>query len=370
MCGFRPSRRFAVSERESDREEHPSRRAAVPFVGIVPLGTAPAGGNTSPQASSNNNEMRELGMHAGGVIEVEGLRKRYRRLRGRPTVAIDGLDLSVPAGGVFGFLGPNGAGKTTTVRCLLGLVRPTAGQARLFGHDCQRDLAAVIGRVGSIVETPTLFPGFTGRRNLSLLAQMSGIGPGRVDDTLALVGLAERADHKVSTYSLGMKQRLGLGAALLRDPELLILDEPANGLDPAGIKEFRELLRRLGNEGRTVFVSSHLLGEVQQLCDHVAILARGRLIASGPVSDVLQRGRARGVVAKVPDSQHAVDLLAAAGLDAHMIDASTVQVTIDPVEAATVTKALAERGVYLRDLRPDEVDLETVFLELTSETSA
>ena len=306
------------------------------------------------------------------VIEVEGLRKEYRRIRGRTTVAVDGLDLSVPAGGgVFGFLGPNGAGKTTTVRCLLGLVRPSAGQLRLFGVDTQRELASVIRRVGSIVETPALFPGFSGRRNLALLGRIVGIGPRRVDEVLELVGLAERADDKVKSYSLGMRQRLGMGAALLRDPELLVLDEPVNALDPAGIKETRQLLRRLGDEGRTVFLSSHLLGEVQQLCDHVTILARGRLIAAGPVAEVLERGGASGMVLKIAGAERARDVLVAAGYPAERTDApDELRVSVAPAQAADITKALAQKRLYLQELRPDEVDLETVFLDLTSEGGA
>ncbi|MGH9282871.1 MAG: ABC transporter ATP-binding protein, partial [Acidimicrobiales bacterium] len=226
------------------------------------------------------------------VIETHQLRKVYRRLRGGLTVAVDGLDLSVPEGGVFGFLGPNGSGKTTTIRCLLGLVRPSAGSARLLGAQVPGALPTVISRVGSIVETPTLFPTFSGRRNLRLLGRLQGVGPKAVDEVLERVGLAERADHLVRTYSLGMRQRLGVAAALLKDPALLVLDEPANGLDPAGIKEIRELVRRLGAEGRTVFVSSHLLTEIQATCDRVAILTRGRCVAAGPVQEVLTAGRA------------------------------------------------------------------------------
>src|SRR5947208_12037423 len=165
------------------------------------------------------------------MIEIEGLRKEYRRVRGGHTVAVAGLDLSVPGGGVFGLLGPNGAGKTTTIRCLLGLVRPTGGTCRILGVDAGKDLSRVIRRVGAIVETPALFPRFTGRRNLELLGRLHGIGPKAVGEALDRVGLAERADHAVRAYSLGMRQRLGIGAALLKDPELLILDEPANGLD-------------------------------------------------------------------------------------------------------------------------------------------
>ncbi|MGQ0671034.1 MAG: ABC transporter ATP-binding protein, partial [Actinomycetota bacterium] len=211
------------------------------------------------------------------VIEIEGLRKEYRRLRGR-IVAVDDLSLSVPEGGVFGFLGPNGAGKTTTIRCLLGLVRPTRGACRLLGADTRRELSSVIRRVGSIVETPAMYPRFSGRRNLELFGRIHGIGRRSIASALDRVGLEDRAGDPVRTYSLGMRQRLGIATALLKDPEVLILDEPANGLDPAGIKEVRDLLRRLGDEGRTVFVSSHILSEVQNIADGVAILSHGRLV--------------------------------------------------------------------------------------------
>src|SRR6266536_3308025 len=229
----------------SDPRRSDSMASTLP---VITWRTGPGGRNVKPSGPG--------GRTVSGGIEVHGLRKEYRRLRGGATVAGDRLDLSVPEGGVFGFLGPNGAGKTTTIRCLLGLVRPTGGACRLMGVDSQRDLHSVIGRVGSIVETPALFPRFSGRRNLRLLARLDGIGRKRADEALERVGLAPRANHPVKTYSLGMKQRLGIAAALLKDPALLILDEPANGLDPAGIKEVRELLRALGAEGRTVFVSS------------------------------------------------------------------------------------------------------------------
>jgi ABC-2 type transport system ATP-binding protein len=297
------------------------------------------------------------------VIEVEGLHKEYRRVRGRTTVAVDGLDLAVPQGGVFAFLGPNGAGKTTTIRCLLGLVRATGGWCRLLGQEPE-DLHRVIGRVGSIVESPTMYPRFSGRRNLELLGRISGIGRARVARVLEEVGLAERADDQVKTYSLGMKQRLGIAGALLKDPEVLILDEPANGLDPAGIVEVRELMRRLGRDGRTVFVSSHILGEVQQTADRVAILARGRSVATGPVAEVLSAGRAAGLLVRLDDAAQGVRVLGEAGIDARMDD-GVIKVGLPPAEAARVTRTLADRGLYLTELRADEADLETVFLELT-----
>ena len=299
------------------------------------------------------------------VIELEGLRKEYRRLRGSRTVAVDGLDLSVPSGGVFGFLGPNGAGKTTTIRCLLGLVRPTGGRCRLLGHE-PADLHRVIGRIGSIVESPTMYPRFTGRRNLELLARIDGIGRSRVREVLEQVSLADRADDLVKTYSLGMKQRLGIAAALLKDPELLILDEPANGLDPAGIVEVRELMRRLGRDGRTVFVSSHNLSEVQQTAERVAILARGRTVATGPVHEVLTAGHAAGLVVRLDDVAGGLRALAESGIAARSDD-GVIRVDLPPADAARVNRTLADRGLYLSELRPDEADLETVFLELTGD---
>jgi ABC-2 type transport system ATP-binding protein len=279
-------------------------------------------------------------------------------------VAIDGLDLVVPEGGVFGFLGPNGAGKTTTIRCLLGLVRPNAGRSTLLGQDTQKNLASVIGRVGSIVEAPTFFPTFSGRRNLQLLAGVGRIDRKAVDDALERVGLAHRATDPVKTYSLGMKQRLGIAAAVLKDPALLILDEPANGLDPAGIKEVRELVRQLGDEGRTVFISSHQLAEVQQVCDRVAILSRGRCVAGGSVAEVLARGRHDRLILRLPDLQAGMGALRAAGIQAQL-DTDHIQVDLPAEEAARVTETLARQGLYLTELRPEQVSLETVFLELT-----
>jgi ABC-2 type transport system ATP-binding protein len=299
------------------------------------------------------------------VIEIEGLRKEYRRLRGGRTVAVDGLDLTVPVGGVFGFLGPNGAGKTTTIRCLLGLVRPSGGQLALLGADVQRSLPSVIGSVGSIVEAPAMFPRFSGRRNLEILARIHGESAVAIDAVLERVGLRDRAKDTVKSYSLGMRQRLAIAATLLRDPALLILDEPANGLDPAGIVEVRELLRSLGAEGRTVFVSSHILSEVQQTADHVAILAKGKLIKAGPVDDVLATGGA-GVIVKLADLEAGKKALAAASIPFSMTtDAIKVDVTPDQTER--ISRTLAQAGLYVTELRPDTVDLETVFLELTKD---
>jgi ABC-2 type transport system ATP-binding protein len=298
------------------------------------------------------------------VIEIEGLRKEYRRLRGGRTLAVDRLDLEVPEGGVFGFLGPNGAGKTTTIRCLLGLVAPSAGRLRLLDTDVPRHLRSSIRRVGSIVETPALFPRFSGRRNLQILGRIDGIGLGAVEASLDRVGLAARADDLVKNYSLGMKQRLGIAAALLKDPAVLVLDEPANGLDPAGIVEVRQLLRSLGAEGRTVFVSSHILSEIQQTADRVAIIARGRLVTTGLVGEVLASGGGEGLVVKVTDLRAGLDTLEAAGIET-TLGADALRVSVPVHESERVSRTLAEHGLFVTELRPNEVDLETVFLELT-----
>jgi ABC-2 type transport system ATP-binding protein len=289
------------------------------------------------------------------VIEVEGLRKEYRRLRGSKVVAVDGLDFSVPEGGVFGFLGPNGSGKTTTIRC------------RVLGAEVPDGLHNVMGGIGSIVETPTFFPTFSGRRNLLLLGAVDGIGPAAVDAALARVGLAERAGDLVKTYSLGMKQRLGIATALLKDPALLVLDEPANGLDPAGIREVRDLLRNLSAEGRTVFLSSHILSEVQQTCDRVAILSRGRCITQGAVEEVLSASReAAGLVVKVDDLDAGAAALSAAGLAA-TVRGDHINVVLPAERAAEVSETLAQKKLWVTELRPQEVSLEDVFLELTGD---
>ena len=298
------------------------------------------------------------------MIEIEGLRKEYRRVRGGHTVAVAGLDLSVPEGGVFGFLGPNGAGKTTTIRCLLGLVRPSSGRLSLLGADVEHALPSVIGRVGSIVEAPAIFPRFSGRRNLEILARIHGEGAAAIDASLERVGLRDRAKDPVRAYSLGMKQRLAIAATLLRDPALLILDEPANGLDPAGIVEVRELLRSLGAEGRTVFVSSHILSEVQQTADHVAIVAKGRLIKAGPVGEVLATTGASGVIVKLVDLEAGRRALADAGIPA-VIEAGAIRADVPAAQSERISRTLAEARLYVTELRPDTVDLETVFLELT-----
>ena len=299
------------------------------------------------------------------IIEIEGLHKEYRRWRGEPLRAVDGLDLSVPEGGVFGFLGPNGSGKTTTIRCMLGLVAATSGTTTVLGRPTPSELATVMPRVGAIVETPAMFPTMTARENLQLLGAIDGIGRRRVAQSLELVGLGDRADNKVRTYSLGMRQRLGLAAALLKDPALLVLDEPANGLDPAGMREIRELLRQLGNEGRTVFVSSHLLTEVEQTCDRVAIIDRGRLILTGRVDDVLAEASRPSLLVGLDNLDAGAETLRSAGLAVDS-DGAYLRVALPASDAAHVTKLLADAGLYLNELRPDSVSLEELFLSITT----
>lgn len=303
------------------------------------------------------------------VIEIEGLRKEYRRRKGA-TVAIEGLDLAVPTGGVFGFLGPNGSGKTTTIRCVLGLARATKGSVRLLGRPVPEGLAESVRSVGAIVETPALFPTMSGRDNLALLGAIDRIGPRRVDVALAEVGLAERADDHVRKYSLGMRQRLALAAALLKDPELLILDEPANGLDPAGIRSVRELLRRLADEGRTVFVSSHLLAEIQQTCDRVAILNRGRCVTQGTVAEILSgSSRATGMLVTVDDPTGALAVLDRAGIVAERTR-DHLRVSLEPADARRISQTLGEQGHWVSELRAEERSLEDLFLEMTDEVGA
>jgi ABC-2 type transport system ATP-binding protein len=300
---------------------------------------------------------------AAPVIQTQGLRKTFSGRGGR-RVAVDGLDLVVAAGGVHGFLGPNGSGKTTTIRMVLGLSRPDSGTIRLFGAEVPAALPTVIGRVGAVVEQPRLFPGFTGRRNLQILARSVGVGDDVVERALGTVALQDRADDRYRGYSLGMKQRLAIAATLLKSPDLLVLDEPTNGLDPSGIREMRDLVRELAAAGTTVLISSHILAEVQQVCDSVSIIGRGRLLASGTVADVLDAGSTGTVVrVRVADPVAASAVLGGAGWVVQPDgDAMLVSGAGDP---ASITRALADAGHYLSELIPVRPDLETAFLQIT-----
>ena len=299
------------------------------------------------------------------VVEIRGAHKTYRRWRKPPEHAVRGLDLTVEPGGVFGFLGPNGSGKTTTIRLLLGLVRPDSGSLKMLGRSVPGELPLVMGRVGSLVETPLFFPNFSGRLNLSLLARASGIPAVRVDEMLELVDLRARAEDRVKGYSLGMKQRLGIAAALLKNPELLILDEPGNGLDAAGIREVRELIKHLGTIGVTVLLSSHQLGEVQQVCDRVAIMSHGQVIASGSVAELLASKTTGDVRVRLTDPLAGRDVLLRNGFSVSALEDSwRVGGVQDP---AAVTKVLSDAGLYLTELSPIAADLESVFLDLTAD---
>ncbi len=301
------------------------------------------------------------------VIEIEGLKKLYRSRKG-DVAAIDGLAIAVAEGGVYGFLGPNGSGKTTTIRCLLGLVRPTAGSMHLLGRPVPRGLPVSLRSVGAIVEAPALFLTSSGRENLRQFAAADGISHARVEMLLEEVGLAERASQSVRKYSLGMRQRLALAAALLKDPPLLILDEPANGLDPAGIRQVRELLIRLGREGRTVFVSSHQLAEIEQTCDSVAIINKGKCITSGRVTDVLaaSANATETVVGfdRNTDLSDAVSLLKRSGFVVHSGDAFLV-ISGRSQETSQVNRLLGENDLWPSEIRTVKRNLEDVFLDLT-----
>ena len=297
------------------------------------------------------------------VIETAGLRKEFRTRRGRHVVAVQDLDLTVPAGGVHGFLGPNGSGKTTTIRMLLGLAQPSRGEMRLFGEPVPQGLPEVMRRVGAVVEEPKFAPTFTGRKNLLLLARTAGIPAARVDEAIDRVGLAGRDRERFKGYSLGMKQRLAIAATLLKDPDLLILDEPTNGLDPAGIRDIRDMIRGLGESGVTVLLSSHILAEVQQVCHSVSIIGNGRLLASGEVDSLLGgagRSTTRVVVA---DPAAAAQVLTRGG---HEVRREGEALLVDDVEdPAEVTRLLAEQRIYVREIGRVGPDLEQAFLELT-----
>ena len=300
------------------------------------------------------------------VLEIAGLRKTFRTLRGGPRRALDGFDMVVEEGQVHGFLGPNGSGKTTTLRTLLGLVGADGGTMRLFGQPVPQALPHVVYRFGAIVESPQFFGNFSGRRTLTLLATAGGVPHRRVDEVLELVGMRDRAGDRVRTYSLGMQQRLAVASALLKSPELLILDEPANGLDPAGIREMRDLMRDLAAAGATVLVSSHLLDEVEQICDSVTIISRGRRVAAGPVADVLavqDRGEYRVRVAEparaAGPGRANVEAGPTARLDGDHIDRQRcLRRRLDHRDARR-PRALGQ------ELTPLAPDLEDVFLTLT-----
>jgi ABC-type multidrug transport system ATPase subunit len=296
--------------------------------------------------------------HGDLVIETRALTKRY----GDSIVAVDDLDLRVRRGEVYGFLGPNGAGKTTTLRMLLGLVRPTSGRAAVLG--APPGAPQGLARIGAMVEAPAFYPYLSGRDNLVVLARYGGVGEDRVEAVLDEVGLLDRSDDRWATYSQGMKQRLGVAAALLKDPELLILDEPTNGLDPAGMAEMRSFIRSLGEGGRTVVLSSHLMGEVEQVTDRVGVIRAGELVAEGTVEEL--RGRAGLRVRAEPRAEAARLIRALPEVGEVTSVDGLLDVTVDTSRAPAINRLLVEAGIAVSELYAQQASLEDVFLELTS----
>jgi ABC-2 type transport system ATP-binding protein len=296
----------------------------------------------------------------GPAIETVGLTKSYGSL-----TAVDHLDLAIKRGEIFGFLGPNGAGKTTTMRMLLGLVKPAAGTASILGLDISTQLPEILARTGSVIENPTFYPYLSGFDNLRAFATLSQIREDRVRAVLDLLDLTSAAGSKFKTYSLGMKQRLAVGAALLGSPDLLILDEPANGLDPAGIVEMRDLIKRLKAQGHTVLISSHVLHEIEQICDRILIMSHGRVVVQGRVEDLLGGSSLEIQIQPIDAAERVLRALPWVGDVNRDDDLLFVKAPLG--RAGDLTRALAEEGMYLSRLRPRELSLEQYFLDVTGE---
>jgi len=298
------------------------------------------------------------------AIETFDLTKRFGQV-----LAVDRLTFTVERGEVFGFLGPNGSGKSTTMRMLLGLARPTSGRSTVLGMDARTHLPEILRKTGSMIETPTFYPFLSGRENLKLVADLTGTPMAKVDGALEEVDMGGHANRRFSDYSMGMKQRIGIAATLLTDPELLILDEPANGLDPAGIVEIRNLMQRLRSQGRTIFVSSHVLHEVEQVCDRIAILNHGRVVAQGAVQELLSG--ADRIEVQVEPIAPAIEILKQIPWVTGVEQEDGSLILSAPVSrSAEITKALAEKGHYPSVIRPRQESLERYFLELTGEPDA
>jgi ABC-type multidrug transport system ATPase subunit len=297
------------------------------------------------------------------AITTSGLTRRFGDL-----TAVDCIDLRVPQGSVYGFLGPNGAGKTTTIRLLLGLIRPNAGDVQLFSQSLQNGRIALLGRVGALVETPSLYPHLTGWENLEVTRRLIGGNRSQIERALAIVKLEQDAHRRVGHYSSGMRQRLGLALALLGEPELLILDEPTNGLDPAGIREMRDLICRLPEEhGVTVFLSSHLLGEVEQVATHIGIIHQGQMLFQG-TPDELQAQLADHVAIEVDQPESALRLLSQAGWTVRRNGNHRLLVEVNGhSDAAMINAQLVRVGVNVFYLNLQQPSLEDIFLKLTGE---
>jgi ABC-2 type transport system ATP-binding protein len=298
------------------------------------------------------------------AIETTGLTKRYGDV-----VALDSLNLTVQRGEVFGFLGPNGAGKTTTVKLILGLVKPTSGEVRIFGRPVERERKQLLRQIGAMVEAPAFYPYLTGRENLVVLAKMARLPEHTVDDALGRAGLASAVGRPFETYSMGMKQRLAIAAALLRRPKLVLLDEPTSGLDPAGQREIRALIPQLAHDGCTIFLSSHMMHEVQEICDRVGILFDGRLQRTAPVAELL--GARDTIEIRVED--HATARAVLQGIDwvAGVDERDGLLLVNAPhSRAADVNRALAGAGIFASEIRWKQRDLEDAFFETLAEQAA
>jgi ABC-type multidrug transport system ATPase subunit len=292
------------------------------------------------------------------VVETSGLTKFY----GNRIMAVDKLDLNVYRGEVYGFLGPNGAGKTTTLRMLLGLIRPTSGTAKVMG--AEPGSPASLLKVGAIVETPAFYPYLSGLDNLRLLALYCGVADSQVKVVLDQVELTPRARHKFSTYSMGMKQRLGIAAALLKDPDLLILDEPTNGLDPQGMADVRNLIIELGKGQRTVLISSHLLGEVELMCTRIGVIKKGKIVAEGTIDEL--RGAPTLTVRGTPEETARTVLVAEAGAEnVSALGEGLFSLKVDLQRTAEINQHLVQAGVAVTELHAGERSLEDIFMELT-----
>jgi len=294
------------------------------------------------------------------VIETNGLTKRYRP----DVVAVNGLDIRVKRGEVYGFVGPNGAGKTTTLRILVGLVRPTSGSCEILGG--KPGSPDTLSRVGALIETPAFYPYLSGRDNLRVLSRLAGIDFSRIEPVLEEVELAGRADDRFKTYSLGMKQRLGIAAAMLKDPELLILDEPTNGLDPAGMVEMRQLIRQLGHGDRTVLISSHLMGELEQICDRIGIVKDGRLIKEGTLEELRHGARLRIKASPVDRARDLIGALEGVG-EVQTVEGDVLLVEVGLSRSAEINRLLVDDGIEVSELCAAQDSLESAFLSLTEE---
>jgi ABC-2 type transport system ATP-binding protein len=293
------------------------------------------------------------------AVETHGLTKRYST----GVLAVNDLDLQVRTGEVYGFLGPNGAGKTTTLRLLSGLIHPTSGSAIVAG--AVPGSPASLARLGAMVETPAFYPYLSGRDNLRVVARYAGVPKSRIDPVLKLVDLTDRARHKFKTYSTGMKQRLGVAAALLKGPDLLILDEPTSGLDPQGTIEMRALIKELKQGGRTVLLSSHLLNEVELTCDRVGVIAKGKLVAEGTVDELRARSGGRTLRIRATPLDQAQRLLESFLPGQVRVVDGSLFITVDAAQAASINRRLVSNGIDVSELRVEEQSLENVFLQLT-----